>query len=59
MGAIPRLGSTAVSRTNTLAAADMTAFGAAAKMEPPAAGRQAFHAAGAARLGQEIDALSL
>jgi hypothetical protein len=43
----------------TIAAADVTAFGASAKMKPPTAGRQAFGATWAARLGQDIDAVSL
>jgi hypothetical protein len=37
----------------------MTAFGTPAKMEPPAAGRQAFYAAGTGRLGQGINTISL
>jgi hypothetical protein len=43
----------------SIAAADMTAFGTSAQMEPPAARRPTFHAAGTARLGQGIDAVSL
>jgi len=36
----------------------MTAFGTPAKMEPPAACRQAFYAAATSRLGQGINTIS-
>jgi hypothetical protein len=43
----------------TITAADVTAFGASAKMQPPTASRQAFSATCTARLGRGIDALSV
>ena len=43
----------------TIAAADVTAFGASAKMQPPSAPSQAFDAACSARLGRRVDAIPL
>ena len=43
----------------TIAAADVTAFGASAKMKPPSAVRQAFDAACAAWLSRWVDAVPL
>jgi hypothetical protein len=42
----------------TITAADMTALGASAKMEPPSASRQAFNTTRTARHGQLVDAFS-
>jgi hypothetical protein len=42
-----------------IAAADVTTFGASAKMQPPTAGRQAFNTAGPTRLGRGINTRSL
>src|SRR5271165_7046431 len=41
----------------TITAADVTAFGASAKMQPPSAPRQAFDASCPARLGRRIDTI--
>ena len=43
----------------TIAAADVTTFGASAQMQPPTAARQAFNTAGTTRLGRDIYALYL
>jgi hypothetical protein len=43
----------------TITAADVTAFGASAKMKPPSAGRRAFDADCSARLGRRVDTIPL
>ena len=43
----------------TITAADVPAFGASAKMQPPRAPSQAFDAACSARLGRRVDAIPL
>ena len=43
----------------SIATADMTTFGASAKMQPPTSGRQAFNTTSATRLGEGMYARSL
>jgi hypothetical protein len=42
-----------------IAAADVTAFGASAKMQPPSAHSQAFDATRSAWLGRRVDTITL
>src|SRR5215831_19541720 len=42
-----------------IAAADVTTFGASAKMQPPTSGRQAFNTAGTTRPNRGVYAISL